>query len=98
MQPQRDIRIFSCIFCGLFDGDVVKGDLFCTLTGNLFEGDNPLTKIFKRQAAHIVATSDCVQYIGLEHSVVRYTAQRNAVVSKHIRIVLEMLTYLLYRS
>ena len=97
MQSQRDIRILSCIFCGLFDGDVVKSDLFCTLTGNLFEGDNSLTEIFERQAAHIVATSDCIQYIRLEHGVVRYTAQRNAVVSQHIRIVLKVLTDLLYR-
>ncbi len=97
MQPQRDIRIFSCIFCGLFDGDVVKGDLFCTLTGNLFEGDNPLTEIFERQAAHIVTTSDCIQYIRLEHGVVRYTTQCNAVVSEHVGIVLKVLTYLLYR-
>ena len=97
MQPQRDIRIFSCILCGLFDGDVVKGDLFCTLTGNLFEGDNPLTEIFKRQAAHIMTAPDCVQYIRLEHGVVCYTAQRNVMVSKHIRIILKMLTDFLYR-
>ena len=41
-----------------------------------------------------MATTHSIQDIGFQHGVVRNTAQRDAVICKHISVVLEVLTYL----
>ena len=40
-----------------------------------------------------MSTAHRVNDVRLEHRIVRYSTQRNAVISQYVRIVLEVLTY-----
>ena len=91
MQAHRDIRILGGIGSGLLHVNVVERQLFDALARNILKMDGLLPKIFERQAIHVVARSDGIQYVRFEHGVKADAAQRDIVIGKYASIILEVL-------
>ena len=94
MQLQRDIRILGRIGPGLFQRDLIEGELFRAFAGDILEVDRLVPKVTFGQAVHVVASTTRVQHIGLEHGVEGDTAQRDPMVGQHAHVVLQVLPHL----
>ena len=93
MQTQSDVSVFSGVGRRLLNINMVKRHLLSTLARHLFKGNDTLAQILQRQAGHVVSTTHRINDVRLEHRVVRYSPQRNAMIRQYVRIVLEVLTY-----
>ncbi|SVX38870.1 Uncharacterised protein [Klebsiella pneumoniae] len=91
MQLQGDICIFGGVTSGLFQGNLVKGQLIFTFTSNLFKSDGFMLQPTFREAVHIVATGNAVENVGLQHGIKCNPPQFNAVVRQNTAIVFQVL-------
>ena len=55
MQAQGDICIFRRVEAGLFNGNLIKGELALALTGDIFKVNSALAEMGQGQGIHIVA-------------------------------------------
>ncbi len=93
VQAQGHVGVLRRIGPGLFDGDLVEGQLLGALAGDVLETDGAVAEVLQGQAVHVVASGGGVQHIGLEHGVVGYAPQRDggAGIGQDIDVVLGML-------
>ena len=75
VQPQGDIRILGGVLRGLFQVDLVEGQLLRALAGNVLEADGLLAKVLEGQAGHVMAGGCGVEDVGLQHGVLGNTLQ-----------------------
>ncbi|MCY1286581.1 hypothetical protein D9M70_355570 [compost metagenome] len=69
VQAQGDVRILGGIGAGLFDGDLVEGQLLRALAGDVLESDGAVPQVLEGQAVHVMTGGRSVQHIGFEHGV-----------------------------
>ena len=93
VQAQGHVGIFCRIGPGLFQGDLVEGQLLGTLAGNVLEADGAVRQVLLRQAVHIVTGRRGVEHIGFEHGVESHALHldRRGRVGQYIDVVLGVL-------
>ena len=91
MQAQGDIGVLCRVGAGILHLDLIEGQLFGALAGNILEMDGLVAEILQSQAVHVVTGRCGIQHIGLEHGVVANTAQVDAVVGQHTGVILQIL-------
>ena len=96
MQAQRDVGILGGVFGRAVERHFVKADLRGPLATHLFVGDGLQLQHAICQCIHAVIAVG-LKHVRLQHRVVLDATQRNAVVGKHVRVVLQMLANLLGR-
>ena len=90
VQLQRNVRILCGIGGGLFEIDLVEGQLFGTLAGDVLVVNRLFAQVLARNRVHVVSRGDAVEHVRLEHRVVRHACQPNVVAREDMRIVLEV--------
>ncbi|MCY1350547.1 hypothetical protein D9M69_367830 [compost metagenome] len=70
VQAQGHVSVLGRVRTGLFQGDLVEGQLLGALAGDVFETDGAVPQVLEGQAVHVVAGGGGVQDVGLEHGVV----------------------------
>ena len=93
MQLQRHVSILRGVTPGLFQRDLIKGELIFTFAGNLFKSDGFVFQPAIGQAIHIMSARDAVEGVGFQHGVEGNTTQFNVVVGQDAAIVLQVLPY-----
>ena len=93
MELQRDISIFRRIMPGLFQRNLVEGQLVFTFPGDLFEGHSFVLQPALREAVHIMTANNAIEDVGLKHGVEGDTAQFDAVIFQHAAIVFQVLAH-----
>ncbi len=91
VQAQGDVGVLGGIRAGLFDGDLVEGQLLGALAGDVLEADGAAAEVLERQAVHVVAGGGGVQHVGFEHGVEGHAAHPDAVVHQHVHVVFAVL-------
>ena len=91
VQAQGDVDVLAGVGGRLLQGDLVEGELFGALAGDLLERDGLLPQVLQRQGVHVVAGGGGVQHVGLQHGVLQRPRHRDAVARQHRDVVLEVL-------
>ncbi len=91
MQAQGHVGVFGGVGAGLFQCDLIKGQLLAALAGDVFELDGALAQILEREAVHVVAGSGGIEHIGFEHGIEGDALHADIVMGQHIDVVLGVL-------
>ena len=87
VQAQGDLGVLGGVGAGLFDGDLVEGQLAGALAGDVREVDGAVAQEFEGEAVHVVAAGGAVEDVGLQHGVLGDAPQRDAVVGQYTHVV-----------
>ncbi len=79
VQAQGDVGVFGGVGAGLFQSDLVEGQLLGTLAGDVGELDGGVVQVLEGQAVHVVPRRGGVEHVGFEHGVEGHAANLNAV-------------------
>jgi hypothetical protein len=91
VQAQRDVGIFCGIVRGFLDFNLVEGQLLHPFASNFFKRCGFHTEIMRGHVVHVMARRSGITHVGRQHGVENDTAQHDAMIFQHVRIVLEML-------
>ncbi len=91
VQLQRDVGVLGGILGRLLECDLVEGDLFRALAGDVLVLDRVHVQVELGAGIHVVSRRARVQHVGLEHGVVAHAVEADAVVQQHVRVVLEVM-------
>ncbi len=91
VQAQGYIGIFRRIGCGLFQLDLVEGQLLFTLARNGFKAGGAHAQVTICQRIHVMTAGCGVEYIGLQHGIGADALQLDAVVTQHVHVVFDVL-------
>ncbi|MNE06127.1 hypothetical protein D3C80_987080 [compost metagenome] len=102
VQTQGDVRVFRGIGAGLFQGDLVEGQLLGTFAGDVGKADGSVVQVLERQAVHVMTGGGGVEHVGLEHGVVGHALHLDTVgnvatdgaVGEDVHVVLGVLRHL----
>ncbi len=95
MQLQRHVSILRGVTPGLFQRDLIKGELiFLPLPAISSKSDGFVFQPAIGQAIHIMSTRDAVEGVGFQHGVEGNTTQFNVVVGRDAAIVLQVFALL----
>src|SRR5690606_23048029 len=94
MQAQGDVGVLGGVGCGLLQGDLVEGQLFRALAGDVLEAGGACAQVLQCQAVHIVTGGGGVQDVGFEHAVKGHAAHFDAIVGQYVDVVLGVLCQL----
>ena len=93
MQPERDLGVLGGVLGRAVERHLVEADLAGALAADLDEGDRAPAQVTLRQRIHVMAAMR-LQHVALQQRVVRDAGQPDAVVGKHVTVVLQMLAHL----
>ena len=91
VQPQGNVGVFRGVAGGLFDVDLIKGQLMFSAAGDVGELDGLMPEMLARQGVHVVAGVAGVQQVGHQHGVVGYAPQGDAVMLQYFQVVFNVL-------
>ena len=95
VQAQCNVRILCRVRTGLFQRDLVEGQLLCAFTGDILERNSLDTEVSPGNRIHVVAGHRAVQHIGFEHRVILHATHAYAVIGQYVRVVFQMMTHFL---
>ena len=93
MDSQRLVRVFTRIFSGFSNFNLVEFDLVDPFTAQVFIADATAAQVALGQAPQAMGLVD-FQHIALEHGVVDIALHFNTVVGKHMPVVFDVLAEL----
>ena len=88
MKAEGDIRILRGVGARLLEAHLIEGELVLPLPGHRFEGRGVIAQEPQGQVIHVVATTDRIEDIGLEHGVVGDAPQRDPRPREDARVIL----------
>src|SRR5699024_11191595 len=91
VQLQRDVGVLGGVGRGSGQLDLVEGELFAALAGNVGERRGAAAEVLVGQRVHVVARGGAVEHVGGQHGVVVDAGQLDAVPAQHVEVVFQVL-------
>ena len=93
VHAQGLVGVFAGVFGGFFNVDLIEADLAGALAAQVLKTDAAAPQVAQRQAGQTVGLVH-FQHVALQHGVVHVAAHLDAMVGKHMAVVLDVLAEL----